>query len=292
MQLSRKIARIGSGSWSWTARQGSAQGWLSGPFSIGMKSSLGSKSKPTSLQGVARKTLLSARFCLLASRIELAQSLRVRRNTFSVSMDYTFARSASHCTGRRFQSGIDLFTDHSFSLESGAVATPHQFHHPQRHNAICLGCQHHQRSEHPRVGPARFEKGNSVHLTATFCPVRNWNWAEAGRPAPQRANRSRHRKRGAALLVRGMRERPEMLESRPSIVAVNPAPAKTGFMGSLRCGAAPLARPRAGSFIYSCGGLHGSARGQQPTAWLIVARPFARPSERMRHSVGPEYWHK
>jgi hypothetical protein len=57
-------------------------------------------------------------------------------------------------TSRRFKRSIYLFTDHSFGFRSGAVATPHQFHHPQRYNAICLGCQHHQRSEHPRIGPA------------------------------------------------------------------------------------------------------------------------------------------
>jgi len=87
-----------------------------------------------------------------------AQPLRIRRNTFSISMDYFFARSASHQTRRRFKSSVYLFTDHSFGFAPGTVATPHQFHHPQRYNAICLGCQHHQRSEHPRIGPARFER--------------------------------------------------------------------------------------------------------------------------------------
>ena len=131
------------------------------------------------------------------TRIELAQSLRIRRNPLSISMDYFFTRSASHQTRRRFKSSIYLFTDHSFSFGSGPVATPHQFHHPQRYNAICLGCQHHQRSEHPRIGPARFETRNSVHLTATFCPARNWvnNWVEAGRPARQRVVRSNLRRR-------------------------------------------------------------------------------------------------
>jgi hypothetical protein len=114
-------------------------------------------------------TASAARFSLLASaRTEPAQPLRIRRNTFSISTDYSFARSASHQTRRRFKSSIYLFTDHSFGFGSGAVATPHQFHHPQRYNAICLGCQHHQRTEHPRIGRAWFEKGNSVHLTTTF----------------------------------------------------------------------------------------------------------------------------
>ena len=113
-------------------------------------------------------------------------------------------------------SSIYLFTDHSFSFGPGAVATLHQFHHPQPHNAICLGCQHHQRGEHPRVGLAWFETGNPVHLTATFCSARNWVniCDEAGRPAPQRANRSRHRKRRAVLLVHGNGERAAMLELR------------------------------------------------------------------------------
>jgi hypothetical protein len=105
---------------------------------------------------------------LASVRTEPAQPLRIRRNTFSISTNYPFARTASHQTRRRFKSSIYLFTDHSFGFGSGAVATPHQFHHPQRYNAICLGCQHHQRSEHPRIGPAWFEKGNSVHLTTTF----------------------------------------------------------------------------------------------------------------------------
>jgi hypothetical protein len=39
-------------------------------------------------------------------------------------------------------------------LHIGRRCHPHQFHHPERYNAICLGCQHHQRSEHPRIGPA------------------------------------------------------------------------------------------------------------------------------------------
>ena len=132
--------------------------------------------------GSRSRKLLSARFSLLVSRIEPSQSLRIRRNPFSISTDYFFARSASHQTRHRFKCSIYLFTDHSFSFGSGAVATPYQFHHPQRYNAICLGCQHHQRSEHPRIGPAQFETRNSVHLTATFCRARNWVniWAEAG----------------------------------------------------------------------------------------------------------------
>ena len=36
---------------------------------------------------------------------------------------YFFTRSASHQTRRRFKSSIYLFTDHSFSFGSGAVAT-------------------------------------------------------------------------------------------------------------------------------------------------------------------------
>jgi len=48
--------------------------------------------------------------------MELAQSLRIRRNTFSIVMDYTFARSASHKTRRRFKSSIYLFADHAFGL--------------------------------------------------------------------------------------------------------------------------------------------------------------------------------
>jgi hypothetical protein len=147
--------------------------------------------------GSRSRKLLSARFSLLASRIQPAQPLRIRRNPFSISMDYFFARSASHQTRRRFKCSIYLFTDHSVSFGSGAVATPHQLHHPQRYNAICLGCQHHQRSEHPRVGPARFETGNSVHLTATFSSAGKWVniWAEAGRPAPQQVAHSNLRRR-------------------------------------------------------------------------------------------------
>jgi len=71
--------------------------------------------------------------------MELAQPLRIRRNTFSIVTDYTFARSASHKTRRRFKSSIYLLADHAFGFAPGAVATPHQFHHPQRYNAVCLG---------------------------------------------------------------------------------------------------------------------------------------------------------
>ena len=67
-----------------------------------------------------------------------------------------------------------------------------QFHHPQPHNAICLGGQHHQRGDHPRVGLAWFETGNPVHLTATFCSARNWIniWAEAARAGSSAGARS------------------------------------------------------------------------------------------------------
>jgi hypothetical protein len=89
-------------------------------------------------------------------RILRHEPLRIRRNTFSIVTDYTFARSASHKTRRRFKSSIYLLADHAFGFAPGAVATPHQFHHPQRYNAVCLGCQHYQRSEHPRTTPAWF----------------------------------------------------------------------------------------------------------------------------------------
>jgi len=78
--------------------------------------------------------------------MESAQTLRIRRNTFSISMDYSLPRSASHCTGRRFQSSIDLFPDHSFGFAPDDFATLRQFHDPQRYDAICLGCEHLQRS--------------------------------------------------------------------------------------------------------------------------------------------------
>jgi len=102
---------------------------------------------------------------LVSTRIELAQPLRIRRNTFSISI----SPEAPAITRRRFKSGIYLFTDHAFGFAPGAVATPHQFHHPQRYNAICLGRQHHQGSEPPSIGPAWLGKVNSVHLTAAFC---------------------------------------------------------------------------------------------------------------------------
>jgi hypothetical protein len=59
--------------------------------------------------------------------------------------------------------------DHYFSFGSGAFATPHQFHHPQRYDAICFDSEHHQGIQHSLVISTWLESENSEHLALTFC---------------------------------------------------------------------------------------------------------------------------
>jgi len=66
----------------------------------------------------------------------------------SISIDYFIARSSGHETCSSFESRMYLFADHQFSFATGASATAHQLHHPQRNYAICFECQQHQRIDH------------------------------------------------------------------------------------------------------------------------------------------------
>jgi hypothetical protein len=81
--------------------------------------------KRTSLDRSLAKTTFGA-VSLFAFRIDLAQSLRIRRNPFSISMGLFFRPKTSRAASA---------FSRTFCFGSGGVATPHQFHHPQRHNA-------------------------------------------------------------------------------------------------------------------------------------------------------------
>jgi len=59
-------------------------------------------------------------------------------------MDNFFARSAGKQTRSSFEGGMDLFANHQFGFATGASATAHKLHHPQRNYAICFECQQHQ----------------------------------------------------------------------------------------------------------------------------------------------------